>query len=182
LADDAREARDHVLIAGFGRVGQTMALLLEARGAPYIALDLDPDRVAEARRRGLPVYYGDASRADVLKAAGLENARLVMITVDEPDSAHRTIAAIRRSHPELPVIARARDLTQCRELATAGASAVVPEVVEGSLQLAAALLRRLDVSQEEIEQLLAGIRRETYESLSPLDADAIVSRVDGAKS
>jgi CPA2 family monovalent cation:H+ antiporter-2 len=168
LADDAREARDHVLIAGFGRVGQTMALLLEARGAPYIALDLDPDRVAEARRRGLPVYYGDASRADVLKAAGLENARLVMITVDEPDSARRTIDVVRRWDPELPIIARARDLVQCRELAAAGASAVVPELVEGSLQLAAELLRQLGSSQEEVDQLVAGIRREAYGPLAPL--------------
>ncbi len=180
LADDASEIRDHVLIAGYGRVGRTMALLLEMRGAPYVALDLHPDTVAEARRRGLPVYYGDAGRADVLKAAGIERARLVVITVDEPESADRTIGVVRRLDPELPVIARARDLVQCRALTLEGASAVVPEVVEGSLQLGAALLRHLGTSQEEVEQLLARIRREAYDSLVRLAEPAPDTRTGPA--
>ena len=171
LASDAGELRDHVLIAGYGRVGQTMALLLESRATPYLALDLNPEAVEEARRRGLPVHYGDASRAEVLKAAGIERAQAVVITVDEPESASRTVRVVRRLAPELPVLARARDLAQCEELAGAGANAVVPEVVEGSLQLVAALLRQLGVSPEEVEQILAEYRRETYARLANL-ADA----------
>ncbi len=172
LARDAGELRGHVLIAGFGRVGQTLALLLEARETPYLALDLDPERVAEARRRDLPVYYGDACRAEVLKAAGVERAQAVVITVDEPESASRTLHVVRRLASELPVLARARDLGQCEKLARAGASAVVPEVVEGSLQLAAALLRQLGGSREEVEQILAGFRRETYARLAGLPGAA----------
>jgi CPA2 family monovalent cation:H+ antiporter-2 len=168
LARDSSEVRDHVLIAGYGRVGQTLALLLGSRGTPFLALDLNPERVAEARRQNLPVYYGDASRADVLKAAGIERAQAVVITVDEPASAGRTVAVVRRLEPELPVLARARDLVQCEELARAGATAVVPEVVEGSLQLVAALLRQLGASPEEAEQILGEFRRETYARLAGL--------------
>jgi CPA2 family monovalent cation:H+ antiporter-2 len=168
LARGAGEAQHHVLIAGYGRVGQTLALLLESRGTPYLALDLNPELVAEARGRDLPVYYGDASRVEVMKAAGVERAQAVVITVDEPESASRTVHVVRRLAPELPVLARARDLGQCEELARAGATAVVPEVVEGSLQLVAALLRQLGVSGEEVEQILGEFRRETYGRLAGL--------------
>jgi monovalent cation:H+ antiporter-2, CPA2 family len=88
--------------------------------------------------------------------------------VDEPASAGRTVAVVRRLAPELPVLARARDLRQCEELARAGATAVVPEVVEGSLQLVAALLRQLGASTEEAEQILGEFRRETYARLAGL--------------
>jgi voltage-gated potassium channel Kch len=114
------------------------------------------------------VYYGDASRAEVMKAAGVERAQAVVITVDEPESASRTVHVVRRLAPELPVLARARDLGQCEKLAEAGATVVVPEVVEGSLQLVAALFRQVGVSREEIEQVLEEFRREAYARLSGL--------------
>jgi CPA2 family monovalent cation:H+ antiporter-2 len=172
LARSAGELEGHVLIAGYGRVGQTLALLMESRGTPYLALDLNHERVAEARRQDLPVYYGDASRSEVLKAAGVERAQAVVITVDEPESASRTVQVVRRLAPELPVLARARDLAQCEELAGVGATAVVPEVVEGSLQLVAALLRQLGASRDEVEQILAEFRRETYGRLAALPEPA----------
>jgi CPA2 family monovalent cation:H+ antiporter-2 len=172
LTQGSADLRGHVLIAGYGRVGQTLALLLESRGMSYVALDVDPEQVAEARRRDLPVYYGDASRAEVMKAAGVERAQAVVITVDEPESASRTVQVVRRLAPELPVLARARDLGQCEKLAEAGATAVVPEVVEGSLQLVAALFRQVGVSHEEIEQVLEEFRREAYTKLSGLTEPA----------
>jgi CPA2 family monovalent cation:H+ antiporter-2 len=162
------EQRDHVVIAGYGRVGETLALLLESRGTPYLALDVDPDRVSRARARDLPVYYGDARRTEVLRAAALERALAVVITVDEPDAAGRTVQVVRALHPELPVLARARDLEQCERLARAGVTAVVPEVVEGSLQLGAALLRQLGASRDEVDQTLEEFRRETYARLGTL--------------
>jgi CPA2 family monovalent cation:H+ antiporter-2 len=103
-----------------------------------------------------------------MKAAGVERAQAVVITVDEPESASRTVHVVRRLAPELPVLARARDLGQCEKLAEAGATAVVPEVVEGSLQLVAALFRQLGVSHEEIEQVLEEFRRQAYARLSGL--------------
>ncbi len=169
LAPDADEWRDHVVIAGYGRVGETLALLLESRGTPYLAIDIDPERVTAARLDDLPVYYGDAGRPEVLKAAAVERARAVVITVDEPDAAGRTVHAVRTLAPELPVLARARDIQQCERLARVGATAVVPEVVEGSLQLGAALLRQLGASREEIDQTLGEFRRETYARLGSLN-------------
>ena len=168
LLRDARDAREHVVIAGYGRVGRTLALLLDSRGTRYLALDLDPERVAEARRHDLPVYYGDASLAEVLRAAGIEQARAVVVTVDEPASADRTVHLARRLAPEVPVLVRARDLQQCEHLARSGATVVVPEVVEGSLQLVGALLRQLGDSQESVDQLLGQFRREAYAPLAGL--------------
>ena len=160
-----RELHDHVLIAGFGRVGQTLARLLEARYDSYVALDLDHERVAEARRRGLPVLYGDASRVDVLRATGVERARVAVITLDQPEAARGIVHALRRLLPELPILARAHDIAQCEQLVLAGATDVVPEVVEGSLQLGGSLLRRLGGSQEEVDQVLKEFRRATYSRL-----------------
>jgi CPA2 family monovalent cation:H+ antiporter-2 len=167
---DGEALRDHVLIAGFGRVGQTVALLLEARAVPYAALDLDHERVDEARRRGLPVFLGDASRADVLRAVGAERARAAVITLDHPTSAHRAVEVLRGLLPEIPILARARDLAQCEQLALAGATSVVPEVVEGSLQLGLSLLREVGTSREEAERVLDEFRRSTYARLGGIIA------------
>ncbi len=168
LEGDPSVVAPHVLIAGYGRVGRTLALLLESRGTRYVALDLDAEQVADARRQDLPVYYGDASRADVLKAAGIAQAMAVVITLDQPDSARRTVLAVRRLDPEVPLLARARDLPQCDALTDAGATMVVPEVVEGSLQLAAALLSEVGASREEVDQALEEFRRKTYARLAAL--------------
>jgi K+:H+ antiporter len=157
-----------VLVAGFGRVGQTLALLLESRLIPYVALDLDPERVAEARRLGLPVYYGDATRGEVMKSAGIEYAQLAVVTLDQPALAHRAVQMLRALRPELPVLARARDVDQAEALAAAGATSVVPELVEGSLQLGELLLRRVGIGREEAEQVLEEFRDRTYARLSPL--------------
>jgi CPA2 family monovalent cation:H+ antiporter-2 len=166
--DETRELRDHVVIAGFGRVGQTLALLLESRLVPYLALDLDAERVAEARRRELPVYFGDASRAEVLRAAGIEHARMAAITLDQPDAAARSVQVLRAMSPDLPVLVRARDVAQAEQLAGAGATEVVPEIVEGSLQLGEMLLRRLGATRDEVDQVLDEFRRRTYSRLSDL--------------
>jgi CPA2 family monovalent cation:H+ antiporter-2 len=168
LGHETRELRDHVVIAGFGRVGQTLALLLESRLVPYLALDLDAERVAEARRRELPVYFGDASRAEVLRAAGIEQARMAAITLDQPDAAARSVQVLRAMSPELPVLVRARDVAQAEQLAGAGATEVVPEIGEGSLQLGEMLLRRLGATRDEVDQVLDEFRRRTYSRLSDL--------------
>jgi monovalent cation:H+ antiporter-2, CPA2 family len=168
LGHETRELRDHVVIAGFGRVGQTLALLLESRLVPYLALDLDAERVAEARRRELPVYFGDASRAEVLRAAGVEQARMAAITLDQPDAAARSVQVLRAMSPDLPVLVRARDVAQAEQLAGAGATEVVPEIVEGSLQLGEMLLRRLGATRDEVDQVLDEFRRRTYSRLSNL--------------
>ncbi|HKP48999.1 MAG TPA: cation:proton antiporter [Gemmatimonadales bacterium] len=166
--DDISQLQDHVVIAGFGRVGQTLGLLLESVDAPYLALDLDSEHVDLARRQGIPVFFGDASRADVLKAAAVERAQVVVVTLDEPESASRTVQVLRNMMPDIPILARARDVGQCAKLVWAGATCVVPEVVEGSLQLGGELLRSLGGSPEETNEVLEQFRKQSYSRLTEL--------------
>ncbi|TWA64050.1 Kef-type potassium/proton antiporter (CPA2 family) [Azospirillum brasilense] len=156
----------HVLIAGYGRVGRAVARLLRTHDIPYVALDLDPQRVAAARAEGLPVYYGDSSQIGVLRAAGIERARAAVITVNRPDMAERAVEAIRRAAPRLAIAARAHDLDRGARLKRAGASAVVPETLEASLQLASLVLRTAGVDAETIDQSLKSVRDRGYDALS----------------
>jgi CPA2 family monovalent cation:H+ antiporter-2 len=163
LASEAEGLRRHVLIAGYGRVGETIARLLERRDVPYIALDVNVHRVSEARRRRLPVFFGDASRLEVLKAAGIDRARAVVLTLDRPGPSEQAVALIRSHYPDLQIIARGRDVPHHHRLRTAGADAVVPEAVEASLQLAGNVLRAVGTEQEELERLLEETRRAEYD-------------------
>lgn len=185
LTADTSEMHEHVLIAGFGRVGQTIGLLLESRFIRYLALDLDPELVAQARRRGVPVFYGDASRADVLKAAGIDRAQMAVSTLDDPDLAGRAVEVLRRLRTSMPIIARAQDVAECERLVRAGATAAVPEIVEGSLQLGGVLLRQLGEPPERVQQLLEEFRQETYVRLAeitPGDSTAILSGTDPSQA
>jgi CPA2 family monovalent cation:H+ antiporter-2 len=168
LVEDTEKISDHVIIAGFGRVGQTLGLLLESRFIPYVALDLNPELVAEARQQGRPVFFGDASRADVLKAAGLEQARLAVSTLDDPGIAGRAVHVLRRLMPALPILARGRDAADCEKLVRVGATVAVPEIVEGSLQLGGVLLRQLGESPDRVGQLLEQFRQQAYARLAEI--------------
>jgi CPA2 family monovalent cation:H+ antiporter-2 len=168
LVANTSEMNDHVVIAGFGRVGKTLGILLDSQFIRYVALDLDPELVAEARQRGLPVFYGDASRAEVLKAAGIERARMAVSTLNDPDAASRAVHVLRGQRTSLPIIARAHDISQCERLVRAGATVAVPEIVEGSLQLGGVLLRQLGESPERVNQLLEQFRQETYSRLAEI--------------
>jgi CPA2 family monovalent cation:H+ antiporter-2 len=169
-AEETRHLSNHVVIAGFGRVGRTLALLLDSLYVPYVALDLDPELVAGARQGGLSVFFGDASRGDVLGAAGIQRAQVAVITLDDPETATRTVRMLRQITPGLPVLARAHDVAQCEHLLNAGATGVVPEIVEGSLQLGSALLKELGRTPEDTSQILEQFRRATYAYLSELSS------------
>lgn len=160
------EAR--VLVAGFGRVGQTMARLLEERGVPYVALDADPAVVSAASSRGLPAFFGDSTRAEVLRAVGAGAMTAAVVTLDEPGAAERAVAALRRENPGAPVLVRARTPAHSARLLGAGATAVVPELVEGSLQLGEELLLALEVPRAEAEDLLDRYRQDSYALLGDL--------------
>ena len=171
-ADRGGPAGGHVVIAGFGRVGRTVAELLTARGVPYIALGQDPSLVAQCREQGLPVFYGDASRAEVMTAVGVGRARAVAITLDKPKPTARAVGALRRGYPKIPVVVRGRDLADLGRLEEAGATAVVPEALEGSLQLGATVLRIAGAEHEEVEQTLEQFRADDYGRLKDLQNSA----------
>ncbi len=157
----SRTDSGHVIIAGYGRVGQTIVRMLEATGTPYRALDLHAQRVEQARHQGQDVYYGDASRAEVLRAAGLDSARAVIVTLDQPEAAERATDAVRRLRPELAVFARARDPAHAAALSDHGATGSVAEALESSLQLGAMFLRDTGLHRiEDIQHLVETLRDE----------------------
>lgn len=166
VAKKTGDLNEHVLIAGFGRVGQTLGRMLEAHHVPYVALDLDPQRVAEGRRRGLPVFYGDASRLEVLKAAGVHRAAAAVITLDQKEAAERAVNVLRRELPALPIFVRARDREHSAILERSGATAGIPELVEGSLHLGSAVLHAIGKPPEQVAMVLQEFRLETYARLS----------------
>jgi CPA2 family monovalent cation:H+ antiporter-2 len=168
LEDETADRRGHVVIAGFGRVGQTLARMLSACEIPHVALDLDLARVAEGRRRGQPVFYGDASVAEVLRASGLDRARAAVITLDHPGAAERAVHAVKAACPDVPIYVRARDDRHREALSSGGATVVVLEIVEASLQLGAAVLRGVGQPDDRVDSVVGGFRDNSYERLSGL--------------
>jgi CPA2 family monovalent cation:H+ antiporter-2 len=162
------DIENHVLVAGFGRVGWTVCKLLERSEIPYVALDVDMDRVQSGREQNMPVYFGDASRIEVLRAAGLDRARSAVITLDQPRLAEQAVAVLRSYDRNLPVVSRARDIDHRKRLEEMGASAVVSEALEASLQLGAKVLRLTGTAGEQVEQALDEFRRDDYAILSAL--------------
>jgi len=130
---DAQEQR--VLIGGYGRVGHTVAVLLQSSGVPFMAFDTDPQRVAKGRADGHQVLYGDISDPEFLAAVHVERAPLILITVDNSATALRAVTFLRSNCPQVPVIARARDLDSSARLLDAGATHAYPEAIEASLRL-----------------------------------------------
>jgi monovalent cation:H+ antiporter-2, CPA2 family len=134
-SDEAR-----VIVAGFGRVGTLVASMLEEQKIPYLAVDMDVANVTRARRDGKPVYFGDATNPAFLAACGIENAKALAITMDNPAKVDEILRSARNARPDLKIIARARDERHAMKLYEAGVTEAVPETIEASLQLAEALL------------------------------------------
>ncbi|WP_170004584.1 cation:proton antiporter [Pseudopontixanthobacter vadosimaris] len=134
-----------VIIIGAGRVGRLVAQMLATHDKSYIMLDSDPEIVDQAKRREYRAMFGDAARNDTLDRLGVENAPAVILTMDEPVLAQRLTTKLRKTYPDLPIIARARDTAHAAELYRSGASHAVPETLESSLQLSEAVLVDLGV-------------------------------------
>jgi CPA2 family monovalent cation:H+ antiporter-2 len=165
IASEIADLEGHVIVAGCGRVGHTVSHVLAEEGLEAVGLDLDPSCVARLRRDGFDAFVADAMRAGVLKAAGIERARALVVTVDDPRAAERICATAYREKPGIQVLARARHHGHGRQLMAAGASVVVAETLEGSLELAGRTLAALEVPVEEVERLLGTLRAEDYAKL-----------------
>lgn len=165
IATRTMTTQKHVLIAGFGRSGQSLAKLLEEEGIAYHALDLDPDRVREAQAAGANVSYGDASRRESLVAAGIHRAAALVVTYASTPSALKVLHFAHELAPELPVIVRSHDDSDLDKLREAGAAEVVPEAIEGSLMLASHALVMLGVPLRRVVHRVQAARDERYTSL-----------------
>ena len=168
LREEAGSLTDHVVVAGFGRVGQTVAKVLAAADVPYVALDLDSGRIASARASGLPVFYGDAGRVDVLAAAGAGRARAAVLTIDQLPAIDRSVAALHSHFPELRIFVRGHDPGHGKKLTEWGATAVVPEAVEASLQLGAIVLAATGTAQAEAARIIEELCRNDYAGLDTM--------------
>ena len=158
-----------VVIAGYGRVGHTIAVLLHSSQVPFVAFDTDPKRVAQGRMDGHPVSYGDISDPGLLAAIHVERAALVVITVDDSTTALHAISHLSRTYPQVPVIARARDLETSTRLLDAGAIHAYPETIEASLSLGATALQILQVASDEIDGVLQDVRDWKYKPVLEKD-------------
>jgi CPA2 family monovalent cation:H+ antiporter-2 len=154
--------RDHVIICGFGRCGQSLAHILESERVPFCAMDTDPDRVRLAQSAGEPVVYGDASRKPMLVAAGVARARALAITFDDLPQALRLLAMLRTLAPQLPVIARCANEADIERLIGAGATEVVPEIAEGSLMIASHAMALAGVPSAVVRRRVGEIRERRY--------------------
>ena len=156
------DLENHVIIAGFGRMGKTIGKLLSTEKVNYIALDTDPKNVYNGHLKGFPVYYGDASRMEVLHSVGISRSTAVIITTNNRFTAKKAVETIKEAYPDLPVIVRSKDLDHLKEIEEAGATVVIPETFETSLQLGAATLKLLGVSEHEIERVIRHFRSGDY--------------------
>jgi CPA2 family monovalent cation:H+ antiporter-2 len=148
---------NHVIVCGFGRTGRQIAEFLAAEGIPFLALDVDPQQVRHANVAGGRVAFGSADRIEVLMAAGIARARAVVVAYPDTHSSERVLRLVRGERPEMPVIVRCYDDTTVARLKQAGATEVVPEVLEGSLMIAAETLVQAGVP---VERALARVRAE----------------------
>jgi CPA2 family monovalent cation:H+ antiporter-2 len=165
IARKSISVNKHVIICGFGRCGQNLARMLELEAIPYIALDLDPDRVRQATAAGDSVVFGDAARLQALIAAGLARASAVVITYLEVPGALKVLAHTRAHAPQVPVIVRTQDDHDLEVLQQAGATEVVPEAIEGSLMLASHALALVGVPMRRVIRMVQDQRDARYNLL-----------------
>ena len=139
-----------------------MATILQTGNVPYLAIDSNADRVLEGRQDAFSVFYGDASKVDVLKAAGAGQAGVLVCTLDEAAPAVRLVNSMRQHYPDIAIHARGRDRQHCDQLLKAGATVAISETLEASLQIGAAVLNTMGVFEDEATALIESFRKEYY--------------------
>lgn len=161
---EVKEIENHVLICGYRRVGQGIGRLLQEQNIPYIALDLDSRIVKEAWEAGETVYYADATRPEILIAAGLYRAKIVVVTVSDIETAKLITESVRKKHKEVPILVRTRDDTYIENLETIGAE-VLPESLEASLMITERILTKMGISATDVLYVTEKIRADGYRAL-----------------
>jgi CPA2 family monovalent cation:H+ antiporter-2 len=178
----AAALRDHVIICGYGRIGQNVGHFLEEEGIPFVALDLDPVRVRDARTGGEPVFYGDAAERDMLEAVGMATARLVVVSHDDIAAALKVLHHVRALRPALPVMVRTRDESRVDELRRAGATEVVPETLEAGMMIVSHALLLLGVPLRHIVRRIRDVRVDRYHLMREFfrGSEALAGHADDA--
>jgi monovalent cation:H+ antiporter-2, CPA2 family len=173
--------REHVILCGFGRVGQNVARVLESQGFEYIALDLDPARIRAARQAGDPVLYGDSADEEMLAKVGIDTASALVISFSDPATSLGIVRSVRQLQPGLPVLVRTQDDSRLNELQEAGATDVVPETFEASLMLVSHVLMLLHVPVSRVVRTLGEIRGNRYAVLRNIVRQGDSEAIDEAR-
>ena len=159
-ANDEVPTRAPVVLAGFGRVGCHIGQMLTSAGEPYVAIDTDSSLVLRERANGHHIFYGDARRPEVLRAVGVKDADLVIVTVDDSAATENIVAALHQAYPDVTILARGHDADHCRKLRKLGAKIAVSETLGASLELAREVLIRDDRDTAKVEALLRRFHQE----------------------
>ncbi|KCZ90849.1 glutathione-regulated potassium-efflux system protein [Hyphomonas johnsonii MHS-2] len=163
LDEDFSDMKGHVIIAGFGRVGETVARILTVEDTEIVALERSAVRLVQARKGGWQVFLGDAARPEILHSAGADGARLFVVTVDDVAAAEAMVTSFHRLHPDVPIVVRARDHEHAARLRLAGATHVIPDAIESGMQMAGRALTEFGYDSETVRSRLAAERGEEYQ-------------------
>ena len=167
LAPVHEQIKDHVIVAGYGLNGRNLTAALRSISAPYLIVELNAQTVRKARSEGEPAFYGDATREEILRALGLERARLFVIAISDPSATRRMVRVARELNPKVYIIARTRYVIEIPELTRLGANVVIPEEFETSIEIFSRVLAHYNVPRDEIERLVSEIRASHYQALCP---------------
>jgi voltage-gated potassium channel Kch len=183
-SNEIKEREGFVVVCGYGRIGRLVCDLLDKKFIPYVAFELDPGKAMEARQRGLPVFYGDVTRPEVLRSFNVGKAKSVISTISDIKGANKAVVNIRREFRDLPMFARAKDAAHQKRLqGTLGVTAMVPVLPEDSIMVSlpfgGAFLRSLGLSQEEVNVLLEDTRKKYLQSkgLAEDETDNMLSQL-----
>ncbi len=165
IAEVAQKFNDHIIICGYGRVGQHIARLLDKVNSSYIGLDLDSELVQKARLAGEKVIYGDPTHPDILRAAQLKSAKVLVISFNDLRSTIKILSMVKPQYPELPILVRCRDEYELKILKEYGATQVIAELFEESLTLSHHLLQFMNISPQKISEIIQEVRNKDYDML-----------------
>lgn len=166
ISEDNKHINDHVILCGFGRVGQTVSRFLHNSNKRFIALDMDIKRVHEARAAGESVYYGDAAKQTILNAASLDKAKMVMITFSNFHASMKILHSIRQVNKDIPVLVRTIDDSHVNELIEAGANEVIPDTFESAIMLSSHLMLLMGEPPRKVLNETRKIRKNRYQTLA----------------
>ncbi len=157
--------KNHVILAGYGRVGARIGAILSAAEVPYIAIDMNQQRIKSARAQGFPVFFGDASNVKVLHSAGAEHSKMIVIALDNPKNIDKMVPLIRQNYPDLPIHSRAIDRQHCADLISKGVNTTVSETLEISLRLTEDVLISSGLNRKKIDDIIYEFKEEYYQDV-----------------
>jgi CPA2 family monovalent cation:H+ antiporter-2 len=165
LTDAQLKESKHVIIVGYGLNGRNLARVLRAVEVPYIALEMNAETVSQAKAKGERIYFGDATRREVLSHVCIDQASVIVLAISDPTATRHTVYQAREMNPDIHIIVRTRYLAEMNDLIALGADEVIPEEFETSIEIFSRVLHKYGVSRLLVQKQIDIIREEGYEML-----------------